>query len=121
MIRLLTRAGRAWSADRAGFRLARIRYYTPIVGSVVENLVIRIAEGAMSRRAARRLGKARSSDAGPLRAARLEAKRRIERGGPTYAALRMLTGLMRLDVILFGRIRSGPFFALLVNEKRGQA
>ena len=34
-----------------------------------------------------------------------------------YWALRGLTALMELDVLLFGRIRTGPFFALL--EKQG--
>ena len=42
-------------ARDAGFRIARIRYYTPIVGGFVENILVRIAERAMARRAAKRL------------------------------------------------------------------
>ena len=34
----------------------------------------------------------------------------------TYAALRALSSLMKLDLLLFGRITSGPFFALLVKQ-----
>ena len=34
----------------------------------------------------------------------------------TYAALRGLSLAMKLDLLLFGRITSGPFFALLVKE-----
>jgi hypothetical protein len=34
----------------------------------------------------------------------------------TRAALRGLSLLMKLDLLLFGRIRSGPFFALLVKR-----
>src|SRR4029079_5463092 len=36
---------------RAGFRIARIRYYTPIVGGFVENILMRMAERALARRA----------------------------------------------------------------------
>jgi SAM-dependent methyltransferase len=105
-------------AAGAGFRVARIRYYTPLVGAVVENIVVRLAEGTLARRAARRLASSGAHhDAEPLRQARLEAKRRIAQRGPVYAALRALTWLMKLDILLFGRIKSGPFFALLINEE----
>jgi hypothetical protein len=30
--------------------------------------------------------------------------------------LRGLSAAMKLDLLLFGRVRSGPFFALLVKE-----
>ena len=56
------------------------------------------------------------------RAARTEAKDRIARGGPVLFGLRALTLLMKLDVVLFGRVKSGPFFALLekrTDEPRG--
>jgi SAM-dependent methyltransferase len=104
-------------AAEAGFRVTRIRYYTPLVGSVVENLVVRLAEGILARRAARReAASGAGAGAAPLRAARVEAKRRIARRGPTYLALRALTWLMKLDMLLFGRIPAGPFFALLAKE-----
>jgi SAM-dependent methyltransferase len=96
----------------AGFRIARITYYTPIVGGFVENILMRMAERAMTRRAARRLGA--TADGGEsMREARKSARQRIQHRGPTYAALRLLSFAMKLDVLLFGRIRSGPFFALL--------
>jgi SAM-dependent methyltransferase len=105
-------------AAEAGFRVARIRYYTPLIGGLVENLLVRLAEGVLSRRAAKRLPSSGAADSTePLRAARLEAKQRIAQRGPTYAALRALTWLMKLDILLFDRIRTGPFFALLVNDK----
>jgi SAM-dependent methyltransferase len=107
-------------AAEAGFRVARLRYYTPLIGAVVENLVVRLAEGVMARRAARRLARSgeaeTAGDAAPLREARLEAKRRIERRGSAYTALRALTWLMKIDILLFSRIETGPFFALLVAE-----
>jgi SAM-dependent methyltransferase len=98
-----------------GFRIARIRFYTPLVGGFVENILMRVAERAMARRAARRLGPAEGADrdARAIREARSAAKDRIARSRPTYAALRALSAAMKLDLVLFGRIPSGPFFALL--------
>jgi SAM-dependent methyltransferase len=128
-------------AAGAGFRIARIRFYTPIVGGFVENILMRVAERAMARRAAARvragrLKPAATSDPAPgrlkpaatsdteaeahataVREVRTAAKERIARSGPTYAALRVLSFAMKLDLLLFGRITSGPFFALLVKER----
>jgi SAM-dependent methyltransferase len=103
----------------AGFRIRRIRYYTPLVGGVVENIMMRMAERVMAKRAATRLRGAVSADeadARAIREARTAAKARIARSPATYATLRVLSFLMKLDLLLFGRIRSGPFFALLVKE-----
>ena len=106
----------------AGFRIAKIRYYTPIVGGFVENILMRVAERAMAKRAARRMApglKTRptdDADAAAVKEARTAAKQRIASSPATYGALRGLSALMKLDLLLFGRIKSGPFFALL--EKR---
>jgi SAM-dependent methyltransferase len=106
-------------ARTAGFRIARIRFYTPIVGGLVENIVMRIAERALARRAARRLsGRVSGEEADRLavRETRTAAKQQIARSPATYAALRVLSAAMRMDLLLFGRIVSGPFFVLLVKE-----
>jgi hypothetical protein len=103
----------------AGFRIRRIRYYTPIVGGFVENIMMRVAERAMAKRAAARLEPSMGADeanAQAIREARTSAKARIASSRTTYATLRALSSLMKLDLLLFGRIRSGPFFALLVKE-----
>jgi SAM-dependent methyltransferase len=112
-------------AGETGFRIARIRYYTPIVGGFVENILMRLAEQRLAA-AARRAGgagglstEARSAkvdavtDEEALKAARAEGKRRVAESAATRAALRALTLAMKLDLVLFGRIESGPFFALL--------
>ena len=52
-----------------------------------------------------------------MKAARAEGKRRVADSRATRAVLRALTAAMKLDLLLFGRIESGPFFALL--EKTG--
>ena len=98
---------------RAGFRIRRITYYTPLVGGLVENILVRVAERAMARRAHAKLGRGEDGEVAAIREARLAAKARINRRGPTYAAMRLLSTAMKLDLALFGRIRSGPFFALL--------
>jgi hypothetical protein len=102
-----------------GFRIGRIRYYTPLVGGFVENIMMRMAERAMARRAGRRLAAAGAPDvdAAAIREARTAAKSRIARSPATLAALRGVSFVMKLDLLLFGRVRSGPFFALL--EKTG--
>ena len=106
-------------ARAAGFRIEKIRYYTPLVGGFVENIMMRVAERAMARRAARRLPAdlaQADADNRAIRQARTSAKQRIARSPATYAALRALSAAMKLDLLLFGRIRSGPFFALLIKE-----
>ncbi len=101
-------------AADCGFRVERITYYTPVIGAFVENVLMRIAEHTMARRAsARQSTSASTDDATPIRTARTNAKARLERRGWEYRVLLALTSLMTIDVWLFGRIRSGPFFALL--------
>ncbi len=99
----------------AGFRLARIRYYTPLLAGLAENILVRMVERTMTRRAGR--SRKEESPAESVRAARAAAKARVARGGTTYVLLRWLSWLLRLDVALWGRVRSGPFFALLVKER----
>jgi SAM-dependent methyltransferase len=101
---------RAIVAD-AGFELERITYYTPVIGAFVENVLVRMAERWLTRRAAKR--SATTDAATASKAARAAAKSRVRQGGPTYLVLRALTALMSLDVVIFGRVQSGPFFALL--------
>ncbi len=106
-------------ARDAGFRIGKIRFYTPIVGGLVENIGMRVAERAMARRAARRLSgrvSVEEADREAIREARAAAKRQIATSPATHAILRGLSAAMKLDVLLFGRITSGPFFALLEKE-----
>jgi SAM-dependent methyltransferase len=107
-------------ARDAGFRVARIRYYTPIVAGVVENILMRVAERVMARCAARRLSAHGGKDVelAAVREARTAAKSRIASSPTTLFALRGLSLAMKLDLLLFGRVQSGPFFALL--EKTGR-
>jgi len=97
-------------ADRAGFRIERITYYTPIIGAFVENVLVRMGEQWLTRRAA--AGGA-TTDPAARKAARAAAKSSVRRRGAAYQVLLAASAVMKLDIWLFGRIRSGPFFALL--------
>lgn len=105
-------------AAETGFRITRIRYYTPLVGGFVENILMRMAERQMAKQAQRGRGVARGtagamSDEDALKAARAAGKERIARSGSTRALLGGLTAAMKLDLLFFGHVESGPFFALL--------
>jgi SAM-dependent methyltransferase len=107
-------------ARAAGLRVERLTYYTPVFSSIAENILVPVAAHAMARRAAR--GKpgdrsSRSIDRDAMRQARVQAKQRVAKRGMIHSVLRAMTAITMLDVTLFGRLRSGPFFALLVKDR----
>ena len=57
------------------------------------------------------------SDEEALKIARAAGKERVAQSGATRALLRALTSAMKLDLLLFGRVESGPFFALLERKR----
>ncbi len=104
----------------AGFRIGRITFYTPLVGGFVENIMMRVAERAMAKRAAARApsdASAEDTDARAIKEARTAAKAQIARSPATRGALGALSTAMKLDLLMFGRVTSGPFFALLIKER----
>ncbi len=101
-------------AAAAGFEVDRITYYTPIIGAFVENILMRMAERFMTKRAGGRTTAGQTGvDGDAVRAARKDAKARLRKGGALYWALRGVSAVMYLDVLAFGRLKSGPFFARL--------
>ena len=103
-------------AADSGFRIKRIRYYTPLVGGFVQNIVLRLAEKRLADRAKagpRQSAGETMTDQAALKLARAEGKRRVAESATTRVVLRALTSAMKLDLVLFGRVESGPFFALL--------
>jgi SAM-dependent methyltransferase len=101
-----------------GFEIGRIAYYSPVVGAFVENILARMAERWMARRASRRDGPDHPPSVDAARAARTRAQARVRRRGLVYRALLAVTGVMKLDLVLFGRVPSGPFFAVLRKVPR---
>lgn len=104
----------------AGFGIASIRYYTPLAGAVIENILMRMAERGLglwrTRNAPRGAMDTDAERTAQAREARTAAKRALAAGGPLYQSLRLATALMTLDVRVFGRVRSGPFFVLLERK-----
>ena len=88
----------------AGLRVAERRYYNVVAKAVVEDLALRLFEQA------RRKRRASGAAPGGTPARRLGAPR------PSALALavaRALTWVLKLDVVLFGGVRTGPFFGRL--------
>ena len=101
-------------AADSGFRIKRIRYYTPLVGGFVENILMRLAEKRLADRAKGAKGAAGTiSDEEALKIARAEGKQHVAQSGTIRAVLQALSAAMKLDLLLFGHVESGPFFALL--------
>ena len=106
-------------AAGSGFRIARIRYYTPLVGGFVENILMRLAEKRLADRAKGASGAGAGGAAGAisdeeaLKIARAEGKQRVAQSGTIRAVLLLLSFAMKLDLLFFGHVESGPFFALL--------
>jgi SAM-dependent methyltransferase len=134
-------------AADTGFRIKRIRYYTPLVGGFVENILLRLAEKRLADRAKGAKGASGARGAGAkgargatgahgatgvgargaagaisdeeaLKIARAQGKERIANSGATRALLGALTSAMKLDLMLFGNVESGPFFALLERTSK---
>ena len=101
-------------AAACGFEVERVTYYSPIIGAFMENVLARMAEKWLAGRAARALPASdRSDDTASVRAARRSAQARVRRGGVLYWGLHGVTAVMKLDLLAFGSVPSGPFFALL--------
>jgi len=98
-------------ANRSGFSVGRFRYYTPILSRIAESIFVPLGANMLARRTSRK-----AIDASAVREARLVAKRTLARRGILYRALQLMTSVVMLDVRLLGRMRSGPFFALLVRR-----
>jgi ubiquinone/menaquinone biosynthesis C-methylase UbiE len=96
----------------AGFAVAERRYYNVVFKAVVEDLLLRLYEQRRRGPAAEApppvappaAGHAHAHDHGPPR----------PHGAFAVAVARALTWLLKLDVVLFGGVRTGPFFGLLV-------
>jgi SAM-dependent methyltransferase len=101
-------------AATAGFSVTQRRYYNVVFKAVIEDLLLRIVEQARRRRA-------KASHDHAVEAAHERAEESAGApppGAVVLAIARALTLLLKLDIWLFGRIRTGPFFGLLVPRPR---
>ena len=90
----------------SGFRIESIRYYNVVMKAVIEDLFLPLVEHNLWPR--RQNVKVPSSG----NASQASVERRNV-GRWAHAPLALATVLLRLDVALFGRVRTGPFFLLL--------
>lgn len=89
----------------SGLAVTERRYYNVVVKAVVEDLLLRLYEQRQRRRAA-----APHATDGHAHAPTAPAR---APGRMVLALAQALTWLLKLDVVLFGGIRTGPFFGLL--------
>lgn len=103
------------AVGRHGLRVERIRFWNGVFQGLIDNVLVRFFEWLLLRRRAGHLARA-SERQRPVSTADHSPRQAIGRNAWARTVLRLLTGIMQLDVLLFGRLRSGPFFALLVKE-----
>jgi SAM-dependent methyltransferase len=99
----------------AGLEVAERRYYNVVFKAVIEDLLLRLYEHA-------RRGKASPPAVSEGPAQQAPGQGRSVGAPPPGRVVLMLAGaltlLLKLDVVLFGRVRTGPFFGLLRPVKR---
>jgi SAM-dependent methyltransferase len=100
-------------ASRAGFRVTERRYYNVFFKAVIEDLLLRLYEqyqargrGPADAHAHPDVGEVADESAPAALPAR-------QPSAPVLALAHVLTWLLKLDVVLFGGVRTGPFFGLL--------
>lgn len=101
-----------------GFEVVRRIYYNPILMTWIEELGLKLARAVLTRvRPARK--EAGGGAAGEGVSERERGRRIAARRGLAYGIALVASWCLNLDIVLFGAVRAGPFFALLV--KRGPA
>jgi len=96
----------------AGLAVAERRYYNVVFKAVVEDLGLRLFEQWRRRPSP-------SPQSSPASGAAPATGVAAARASPALLAVaRALTWLLKLDVVLFGGVRTGPFFGLLVPRER---
>ncbi|MGE0452875.1 MAG: class I SAM-dependent methyltransferase [Vicinamibacteria bacterium] len=98
----------------AGLQVVERRYYNVVFKAVIEDLLLRLYEQRKRRRQAPASADAHQAHAGQLEEG--PASGTIGAPPPSRALLLValaLSWLLKLDVVLFGGVRTGPFFGLL--------
>ncbi|MBA3943102.1 MAG: methyltransferase domain-containing protein [Herpetosiphonaceae bacterium] len=109
--------------ERAGLRVIEVRFWNTVVTSFVEHVLMKLGEALLAhkRRPAQPHTDHGETHGGEGTQREIVARRRIRKQlsprSPVYWGLYLLTSLMELDVILWGRLRTGPYF-ILVEKPR---
>jgi ubiquinone/menaquinone biosynthesis C-methylase UbiE len=105
----------AAALERAGFRVVEVRFWNTVVTSFVEHVLMKLGEALLARGRQPKIPAAEATTtAGTEReiVARRRIRRQLTPRSPVYWVLSLLTTLMELDVVLWGRLRTGPYFVL---------
>jgi ubiquinone/menaquinone biosynthesis C-methylase UbiE len=102
-----------------GFRVEKVVFWNGLFQSVIENLVVKLAESALRRVKVKSKATRDKAVASGEDAMRRDVKQRLAQRGPEYRAMLLLTRLMWLDLVLFGSWRAGPYF-LLARKAAGE-
>lgn len=96
----------------SGFRIEDIRYYNVVFKAIFEDLLLPLVEHNLYGRRAKAKAKTQSEES---ESSQCETSGAIRPnvGSWAHGPLALATAMMKLDVSLFGRIRTGPFFLLL--------
>ena len=96
-------------AKSAGLKVSERVYYNVFAKAVVEDLALKVLEQRNRR-------KAKGASSNPETKEPAAASHIVGRPAPSASArflARGLTGVLMLDVALFGKVRTGPFFGVL--------
>jgi ubiquinone/menaquinone biosynthesis C-methylase UbiE len=92
---------------RTGFEIEKIRYYNVVFKSVLEDLMLPLVEHNFYSGGKRKTEIAASGNGHSHGSVKPDV------GRWAHLPLGIASELMKLDVVLFGRVRTGPFFLLL--------
>ena len=105
--------------DRAGLRVVRVRFWNTVFTSFVEHVLMKLGEAALAGRrgaGSRNDGASGSTGASAGTQREIVARQRIRRQltprSPVYWLLFALTLVMEVDVVLWGSLRTGPYYVL---------
>lgn len=107
-----------------GFEMEQVIFWNGLFQSLIENLLVKLGESLLLRLRTLRSSpapgnpKLRTQNAELDEAVRSSVKTRLARRGLAYRAMVVLTNLMWLDLVLFGKWRAGPYFVLARRIER---
>ena len=105
--------------NECGWRVEKVVFWNGLFQSLIENLLVKLGESLVRKvrrsRSKTTAGVSEQSAKGED-ALRSSMRTTLASRGWTYGAMRLLTELMWLDLVLFGKWRAGPYFVLAVRE-----
>jgi ubiquinone/menaquinone biosynthesis C-methylase UbiE/uncharacterized protein YbaR (Trm112 family) len=99
--------------ERHGFNVLRVAFWNGVFQGWIENVLVKLGEGFLSKRA-----KGKNTLERQATARQGVRERLARRDSRFYAPLAFLTAVEKLDIVLFGRLRAGPYFVVVEKVDR---